>query len=77
MRSFLRSLVVLGGAVSLWGTGLGCGSDEIPLADVPAVKQPEPVPIDKLPKGQRPPKYSSANAVLRMNPARFRRGASE
>lgn|GEM_PF-4561486 len=77
MRKFLRSLVVLGGAFSMWGIGSGCGSDEIKLADVPAVKQPDPVPIDKLPKNQRPPRYSSANAVLRMNPARFRGGSTQ
>jgi hypothetical protein len=45
--------------------GAGCESSDIPLADAPPASQPDPVPLDKLTKGQRPPKHSSAEAALR------------
>lgn len=52
----------------------GCGSTDIPLAEAPRVAQPDPVPIEKLPKNQRPPKFSSARAVLRFDPAKSHGG---
>jgi hypothetical protein len=45
--------------------GTGCTSSDIPLADVPPASQPDPVPLDRLSKTQRPPKHSSAEAALR------------
>jgi hypothetical protein len=48
----------------------GCESSDVPLADVPRVAQPDPVPVDKLPKAQRPRKDSSARAALRFDPVK-------
>jgi len=43
---------------------------DIPLAEVPRVAQPDPVPIEKLPKKDRPREDSSARAVPRFDPVR-------
>jgi hypothetical protein len=48
----------------------GCENHEIPLADVPRAAQPDPVPIEKLPKKDRPRVDASARAALRFDPAK-------
>ena len=48
----------------------GCESNEVPLADVPQVAQPDPVPIEKLPKKDRPRVDASARAALRFDPVK-------
>ncbi len=48
----------------------GCENHEVPLADVPRATQPDPVPIEKLPKKDRPRVDASARAALRFDPAK-------
>jgi hypothetical protein len=65
LRSRSRSIVafLIAGLASAFE--VGCGSADIPLAEVPPASQPDPVPLDKLSETQRPPKHSSAAAALR------------
>lgn len=74
MRLVFRATATLFFAGLVSAIGAGCGSTEIPLADVPRVDQPEPVPIDQLPKEKRPPANSTAGAALRYDPEKFQGG---
>jgi hypothetical protein len=71
LRPVLRpcAALLLAGLVAVLIPGCGEGTD-LPLADVPRVAQPDPVPIEKLPKKERPRKDSSARAALRFDPAK-------
>ena len=74
MRVVFRTTATFLFAGLVSAIGAGCESTEIPLADVPRVDQPEPVPIDQMPKELRPPANSTAGAALRYDPEKFQGG---
>ena len=63
-----RAALLLAGLVPVLVPG--CENHTIPLADVPRAAQPDPVPIEKLPKEDRPRVDASARAALRFDPAK-------
>jgi hypothetical protein len=65
----IRALLLAVGLTTVLMTGCEQRAD-IPLAEVPRVAQPDPVPVEKLPKKDRPPENSSARAALRFDPVK-------
>jgi hypothetical protein len=69
-----RAALFLAGLMSVPVAGGGCENYEVPLADVPRVAQPDPVPIDKLPRKDRPRVDASARAAMRLDRAKLHAG---
>ncbi len=71
MRSapLIRTSLLAAGLMTFSLTGCEQRED-IPLAAAPRVAQPDPVPIEKLPKKDRPRENSSARAALRFDPVK-------
>lgn len=71
MRSapLIRASLLAAGLMAVSMTGCEQRAD-IPLAEAPRVTQPDPVPVEKLPKKDRPPNHSSARAALRFDPVK-------
>ena len=65
----IRASLLAAGLTAVSMTGCDQGAD-IPLADAPRVAQPDPVPVEKLPKKDRPRVGSSARAALRFDPVK-------
>jgi hypothetical protein len=64
-----RASLLAAGLAAVLMTGCEQRAD-IPLAEVPRVAQPDPVPVEKLAKKDRPRKDSSARAALRFDPVK-------
>ena len=65
----IRAPLLAAGLVAVSMTGCEQRAD-IPLAEVPRVAQPDPVPVEKLSKKDRPREHSSAGAALRFDPVK-------
>jgi hypothetical protein len=66
---FIRAPLLAAGLMAVSMTGCEQRAD-IPLAEAPRVAQPDPVPVEKLPKKDRPRADSSARAALRFDPVK-------
>jgi hypothetical protein len=65
----IRASLLAAGLMAVSMTG--CEQREvIPLAEAPRVAQPDPVPVEKLPKKDRPRVDASARAALRFDPVK-------
>lgn len=71
MRSapLIRASLLAAGLTAVSMTGCEQRTD-IPLAEAPRVVQPDPVPVEMLPKKDRPRVDSSARAALRFDPVK-------
>jgi hypothetical protein len=65
----VRASLLATGLVAVSMTGCEQRAD-IPLAEAPRVAQPDPVPVERLPKKDRPRVDSSARAALRFDPVK-------